>query len=274
MKEYEESFDKPLINLQAIFFILLIFGIVIFYASPMIFKKSTEKIEITKCESTAIQIEYITILVTPTPDGKIYFASEYQEGIRKIQNPFSFYSDNASGYKRMMVRSFVYDYKVLDYLTWYNDNDAKDYRLHPHTGYKFLVVYYAMYLDDRIADDTRYHIPSKQNFIVQSVYDNSKYYLPYEIPTHFKYLELEYSKDFDNREYAQYFGQHTEYSRNIDNRLTAGIVSVPDTVLYGGKSNCESGYIIYEIPNTLTDEELLAGIHFGKFGTAYWKLKP
>lgn len=273
MKEYEQSFDNPIINLQALFFIILIVSVGFWYLSPIVFHKESIK-PIIKNESTAIQIVYVNVTVTPTIDGKIYYANEYQEGIRKIQNKFTFSADNASGYKRMYVSSTVYDYKITDNLHWFNPSDYKYYSMVPHVGYKYLIVYYAMWMDNRVADDTPFYIPKSENYIVQSIYDDTKSYRPLDYPFQLRFAELEDDLDYRKKESIQSFGQHREYSRTSDAKNTAGEISVEDTILRAGLSNTMSGYKIYEIPNYLKDDELIAGINFYAFGNSWWRLSP
>lgn len=272
MKDLEISYDKPIINLHAVIMISLILICAFFYIAPLFKHKEVDK-PVIKNESKVIEKVYVTIMIPPTPDGKLYFASEFEEGIRKIQNPFSFFADNASGYKRMLIRSFVYDYKRLPYMTWHNDIDQLDYRMHPHENCDFLVVYYAMYIDDRVADNVRYYIPSINNYVVTSINGDKPIYIPMDVPKQLKFIDLEYSYDFNNVEIAQYFGQHTEYSRRGKDRQTGGYTSVEDDVLRAGKSNAESGYIIYQIPKDLETKDIIAGINFASFGTSYWKLQ-
>lgn len=271
MKEHELTYEKPIINLQALIFIALIILVGWFYLSPIFIKEKPIETPIIKNESKAIQIEYITVMVTPIPDGKLYFANEFSEGIRKIQNPFTFYTNNASGKKDMVVKSFVYDYKRLPYLTWHNDNDNQNYHVHPHEGYDYLIVYYAMYLDNRIADSVSYSIPSLNNFIVSDI-DKSSFYYAVDMPAHINYIELEHSYDFNNAEIAEYFGQRVSYSRRLNDKETAGIISIKEETINAGKSNAESGYIIYTIPKDIPDDRLIAGINFGENKRPWWKL--
>ena len=272
--DYETDLDNKPINFQFIGIILiaLVITTILFY--PFIFKEKKTSITPVKNESKVIQIEYITVLVTPTPDGKLYYASEQEEGIRKIQNPFSFYADNASGHKRMKVISTVYDYKIFDKLHWHNPSDNKDYEMLPQTGNKFLFVFYAMYLDDRTADDTRYYIPDSSKYVIQSIYDNNHIYYPIDYPYQLRILEMENSRDYTNTIEAQYFGTTRYYSKSSEYRKTAGETYTKNEVLRGGKSNAQSGYIVYEIPSILESNELIAGINFGSFGTSWWRLKP
>jgi hypothetical protein len=272
MKDYEISYDKPVINLQAVIFIGLILICVFFYIAPL-FKQKEVITPVIKNESIAIQIEYVTVLVTPTPDGKLYFASEYESGIRKIQNPFTFRIDNASGLKDAVVKTVAYDFKRVKELTWFNDADNKWYKINPYTGYDYLIVYYAMYLDNRIGDNTQYNIPALHNFIVTGIENRDVVFYPQDYPKHLRYAELEYSYDYNNVEYAEHFGQHVEYSKRTKDKHTAGLASIEDTHINAGKSNAESGYLIYEIPKELKTDDIITGINFGNYGYGYWKLK-
>lgn len=267
---YEPSYEiKP--NYFLIFIVIISICVLIAYGYTH-FQKPIETV--IKNESKVIQIEYVTVLVTPTPDGRLYYASEQEEGIRKIQNPFSFYADNASGYKHMKIVSTVYEYKEFKKLTWHNPSDNLDYGMYPQTGKKFLFVFYAMYMDDRVSDDTRFFIPNSSQYVVQSIHDSSKTYYPIEYPKQLRFLELEYARDFLNREQAEYFGGMNAYTRSMNNRETAGEIFQETNILKGGKSNVLSGYVLYEIDDYLKPDELIAGINFYAFGNAWWRLKP
>jgi hypothetical protein len=222
--------------------------------------------------STAIEIVYITITVTPTPDGLQFFSSEYDNGIRKIHRPFSFYTDNSSGYKSLKVSSYVYDYKIFQKLHWHNPSDSLDYTTLPTEGKKFIVVFYAMILDDKIGDDSSFYLPRSSTFVIADRLKD-KTFSPYEYPKQLRILELENSYDYTDTIQAQYFGQHREYTSGISAKDTAGEISIEHDRIKPGLSNTESGYVIYEIDNDSQAENLITGINFYSFGSSWWKLK-
>ena len=269
--DYEIEYDTG-IN-WSLLILILIFGLAFFNAYSSITAKPVEIAPI-KNESKAIQIEYVTILITPTPDGKLYYAGEYEEGVRKIQNPFTFIDYNASGYKTMKVSAFVYDYKTFNVLHWFNPSDQLYYPSFPKENMKYLVVYYAIYLDDVLADDTRFPLPNSDKFVVASNVEPDKFYYPVEFEKQLRIKELEFSKDFNNIDQAQYFGQRRLYSRVEKYTSTAGEYSDVHNIVRGGINNAESGYVIYEIPNNMPDDQLIAGMNLYAFGNTWWRLKP
>lgn len=272
MEDYEVNFSQKIINPHFIIIIIISIGLFYFFAYPIMQTHTEKNVDIPPVKNISTVVEYVTVLVTPTPDGKTYFASEFQSGIRKIQNPFSFYRKNVTGLKDIKVTSFVYDYRIYNVLHWFNPSDYKYYEMSADSDKKFLFVFYAMYMDDIAGDDTRFYIPNKRNYVVQSLKNNKLYY-PIEYPNQLRIEELEYAYDYTNTNKAQYFGQIRKYTRDLSASNTAGEISIEQNWLRGGLSNMQSGYILYEIPSEIKDEDLLAGINFYGYGNAWWKLK-
>lgn len=266
---YEPSYkNSP--NYFLIFVLIISVCIIVGY----VYTHGQKPIEpIIKNESKMVQIEYVTVIVTPTPDGKLYYANEFDNGIRKIQNPFSFFSDNATGLKDLKITSMVYDYKIYNKLHWYNPSDGLYYEMSPSKDMKYLFVFFASYMDDVTADDTRFYIPNTSNYVIQSIYKNDVY-TPIEYPKQIRFTEMEYSKDFKNRESAQYYGGIRSYTRSIDYKNSAGEIFIETNVLRGGESNYISGYLLYEIPKEMYEQELIFGVNYYAYGNAWWRLKP
>lgn len=255
--------------------IIAVIIIILFIISGIPFKllKPAKITNETSINNTIIIYKNITIMITPTPDGKLYYANEFQEGIRKIQNPFTFYRSNATGFKNLRISSFVYDYKILDKVHWHNPSDNLDYEMNPTKDFKFLFVFYAVTMETRIADDTRFYLPDSKNFVVQEL-GKTRLYIPIDYPKQLRLIELENSRDYTNTIQAEYFGQYRKYLSNLEYSNTAGETSISTPWLGGGKSNTISGYIVYEIPNNINEKNLIAGINFYSFGNTWWKLKP
>lgn len=215
--------------------------------------------------------KYIEILVTPTIDGKQYFASEYQTGLRKINNWFSYYREDALGKQDMNIHVIVYDYKIFNKYTWFNPQDWKYYVEFPHEGKKFIFVFINIYMDDVIADDTRAWFPDESHFAVQI---NNKLYLPIPIEKELKIEELKYSYNYNKDTIAQYYGTYRYYSSDLSHAKTAGETYENLTYIKGGLSNAISGYLLFEIPKDIPDEDLIVTGSFNAFGNSGWLLKP
>lgn len=273
MEEYEYDFDPKPINYRLIV-LLLVCGIVttfLFY--PILFPaKPIQKIEpIKENVSTAIQIEYVTVYVTPIPDGKVYFSSEYQTGIRKINRPFSFIRENALGKKDLAIHANVYDYKVFNSYHWFNPTDYKYYQVYPTSANdKFVFVFFSIYSDDVIGDDTRFWIPTEKNIDLQV---NEISYSPTNIIKSLRIMELENTYNEDDVLRVGAFNSERMYSASKEYAKTAGETTTSIDVLKGGKSNKIDGYILFEIPKDSKDTDMLFGCNFYSWGNSQWRLK-
>ena len=274
--DYEDDYDLKPFNFQLLAIIGICCLVVGVFAYPFILKSLEPKpvpIQEPKNESKLIQIEYVTVLVTPTPDGQTYYATEYENGIRKINNPFSFYRKDASGKKELKLMSIVYDYKITNSLHWHNPSDNIDYEQKPSKNKKYLWVFYGMWLDDRVSDDTRFYRPSTKNFVVINR-KTEQSYNPIDYPKHLRISELEYSYDITGTIQSEYFGTKRLYSSSTEYANTAGEYSDEQQWIQGGKSNAQSGYVLYEIEESDDVKDLIAGINFYSWGDAFWRLSP
>jgi len=271
--DYEVDLDAKPINFRLLALLCICAAITGFLFYPMFKPQPVKVIEPLQNVSQAIEIRYIEVPVTQAPDGLVFFASEYQTGIRKINRPFSFYGDNVTGKKDMRIITRVYDYKIFTKLHWYNPSDTHIYEMLPSSGNKYLFVFYNMMMDDITAQDARFFMPSFKNFVVQDMNIAGQFY-PLEYPYQINIKELEYSYNLNDDSKVKHFSGHREYSTSLSEKSTAGEIWIKHNILRGGISNSEDGYILYEIPIDTKEENLIVGINFYSWGDAYWKLKP
>jgi hypothetical protein len=261
--------DENEFNTRIIFwiaFIALIIGGIIF-AFP---SKPVVKNEPVVIVDEPVKIEYVYITVQPTPDGKTYFASEYESGIRKLGREFSFIRYNTTGYKTTSIHANVYDYRVFNSYHWFNPEDYKYYEEYPSKlGKKFLFVFAYIYADDVIGDDTRVWIPTTKSYAVQC---QNKMYYPISFMEQLRIKELEdvYNSNDDYR--IGYYNTVKMYSEE-GNRDTAGEYTQSIDVLKGGKSNKIDGYIVFEIDKEDKLEDLTVHADYFAFGKSSWKIK-
>ena len=270
--EYEETYEPQIFNyrlLALICFYAVLFGITMY---PVLFETpKSELINITENKIEAIQIEYITIFVTPVPDGKLYFASEYETGIRKINRPFSFMREKTSGLKNTVVHAVVYGFREMNYYTWFNPVEYKYYNEYPiGENNKFMFIFYNIYLDDITGDDTRLWITTEKQMNLQI---NDVVYSPVEYPKQIRIKELENTFNLNEDSGISAYNSKTAYSFSSEYRNTAGEYSQTYDVLKGGKSNAIDGYIIFEIPKNSKSEDMLFAVNYNTFGNSFWRLK-
>jgi hypothetical protein len=254
-----------------VFAFLAFVGLLIFlvFGGNIIFPKANK----VNSSSTTVFIEKtVTVLVTPTPDGHIYFASEYQNGTRLLKRPFSFIRYNALGNQDMKVTTIVYDYKIFDKLHWFNPAQYKYQEQLPTEGFKWCFIMVYVYMDDVIGDDTRYWMFNRSYF---ALFDEKSRYLSThrDYPYQLRYKELENTPTFDNSQYVQAFKQERMYSESLAFAESAGEYSNELYYLRGGKSNAIDGYLLFEIPENTTPEDLIVLGNFDSFGFSQWRLK-
>lgn len=271
MKEYEFTGEQKIINVH--FLALIGIGLIIlaFMMWPMI---KPDKVKINTSVnnsniSTIVITEYVTVTVTPTPDGRLYFANEYESGVRKIKRPFSWFREDVSGTKDMSVHVTAYNYRVMNFYNWFNPQDYKYYKQFASENNKYVFVFIQIYMDDIIGQDSRMWLPDEKHYALQV---NSRLYYPIEFQKQLRIKELEETFNLNDDSRVSYYGTLRTYKKgHIE---TAGETTENLTYLYGGKSNAVDGYLVYEIPENTTDEELILTASFNAFGNSAWILKP
>lgn len=254
-----------------VFIILLGIIMLIIGGTPYLFPHRLDsKINQTNQSNVTIVYKFIEKLVTPTPDGHIYFASEYQNGTRLLQRPFSWIRYNASGTMDMKVTTIIYDYKMFNKLHAFNPDDWKYDEILPETGKKFLFIFPYVFMDDIIGDDTRMWMFNRNFF---AVYNGKDTFRPKVYPYQIRFKELENTPTFNQEMHVQSFKSIRMYDFNPDYFSTAGEYNDEIYYLRGGQSNAVDGYLIYEIDEKDNPEDLLVLAQFYAFGSAQWRLR-
>jgi hypothetical protein len=258
---------KTMIN-PRVFAFLAIIGVFIFLAfgGNILFPKK----DTTKNETQMIVVERtVEKLVTPTPDGHIYFASEYQNGTRLLKRPFTFIRYNALYKQDMKVTTIVYDYKFFEKLHWFNPTTYKYQEQLPDEGTKFCFIFVTVFMDDIGGDDTRMWAFNRSYF---GLYDGANMNYPFYYPFQIRYRELEQTPTFDNTGYVEAFKQKRLYNNEEFAVKTAGEISDETYYLRGGISNAIDGYLLFQIPNQTPIENLIVFGDFSSFGFSRWRL--
>lgn len=155
----------------------------------------------------------------------------------------------------------VYRYWINDTYQWHNDMDNRYYTQKPGVGNKYLFVFVQM----MNLGDTRVWLPPAGSIVVH--YDGRNYFQDY---THYKpdkssdrkataveIKEVEYLHKLNGDEYVEDFG----FSHGTE----LGYI-------YPGKSNAVDGYIIYEVPQSLSPETTYVTIRFNGEDYGVWRL--
>jgi hypothetical protein len=155
----------------------------------------------------------------------------------------------------------VYRIWINETYFWHNDMDNKYYVQKPKPGYKYLFLFINVFNKG----DSRIWPPTSGNINVY--YNGQKYsadpthYLPDKSSdlkaTAIEVKEIQYFPKLFGTEYVEDFG----YSHGAQLAF-----------LYPGRSNAIDGYLVFEVPASLTAEKAYAEIAFNGNTVGVWKL--
>ena len=215
--------------------------------------KGTEFAASTPSQTTVIVTTHIstpiptTIVPTNTP---IQFPDAYSIG--------ELFNFNEGKYAS---RATVYRVWMNETYQWHNDKDNLYYTQHPKAGNKYLMVY----VNIENLGSTAYVYPKSSTIILHNdgnIYTiDASHSLPDKAGDRkekpIEILEIEHQSDFFKMENVEDYG----YSHGM----------VQDFV-YPGQGNAIDGYMIYEVPASLTPENTYVEIVFAGPYRAVWKL--
>ena len=176
-------------------------------------------------------------------------------GALELKERFSF------GSVKVASQATVYKYWINDTYQWHNDKDNNYYVQSPGAGNKYLFVF--VHLEN--SGDTRVWFPSAGNVVVSNngirYYQDQNHYKPNKVSnlkaTPIEVKEIQYSQKLNGDEYVEDFG----FSHGTELGY-----------LYPGTSNAVDGYVIYEVPKSLTPEETYIVVPFNGQDQGVWKL--
>lgn len=255
-----------------IFAFLALVGIIffiVFGANAFLFPNKTKKV--INEPAPIILKEYITILVTPTPDGHIYFSNEYENGTRMIKRPFTFIRYNALGKQDLKVTTIVYDYMFFEKLHWFNPAQYKYQEQLPTKGKKFCFIFITSWMDNIGGDDARMWMFNRTYFGLYNE-GTKEMYEPINYPYQLRFHELENTPNFNNDGYVQAFKSFRAYSDSSNVVKSAGEYNDEKYYLRGGISNAIDGYLIYEIPIETVPNNLVVFGRLHELGFSQWRL--
>lgn len=184
---------------------------------------------------------------TPTPDP-------FPNAL-KLKDGFPF------GTGKVASEATVYRVWMNDSYQWHNDMDNRYYFEKPKSGYKFLFVFLNVFNKG----DTRVWPPTAANVKVHykgEVYSSDpNHFLPDKSSdrkaTAIEVKEVEFFSKLFGSEYVEDYGYShgTQYA-----------------YLYPGKSNAIDGYLIYQVPVSLTPDKAYARVEFNGNEVGVWNL--
>ena len=211
-------------------------------------------------KNTGTTAPAITTQIPDTPTPAIVTTAPTPEpdpfpGALRIKESFPF------GTGEVASECTVYRVWMNKTYQWHNDRDNKYYTQSPKAGKKYLILFVNVFNNGT----TRVWPPTSST--IKVYYEGTAYssdpthYLPDKASdrkaTPIEVKEIQYYPKLFGSEYVEDFG----YSHGD---MTA--------YLYPGKSNAIDGYIIYEVPESLTLDKAYARIAFNGKDVGVWKL--
>jgi hypothetical protein len=243
----------PVKIIAGIFIVLIIAAVVVLIVVPKMSIGSSQISSTltsstgTVTSTTSIPKTTLPATAAPTPDpfpNALYLKDSFTFGEGKI-------ASEGTVYRIWMNETYF----------WHNDMDNKYYIQKPKPGYKYLFLFINVFNKG----DTRIWPPTSGNINVY--YSGQKYsadpthYLPDKSSdlkaTAIEVKEIQYFPKLFGTEYVEDFG----YSHGSQLAY-----------LYPGRSNAIDGYLVFEVPASLTPEKAYAEIAFNGNTVGVWKL--
>lgn len=246
---------QPVMIIAVVFLILVIAAGMFLFVLPGLSGTSPGLLPAGTTTETVIPV--VTTSLTPLPVATAIPTQKpdpFPDALG-LKDRFAFGSGNIAS------EATVYKFWINDTYEWHNDNDNRYYVEKPRTGYKFLFVFVHMQNNG----DYRVWFPPAGNIIVSNngatYTEDRSHYKPDkaadEDATPIEVKEVMYSQKLNGDEYAEDFG----FSHGTELAY-----------LYPGTSNAVDGYIVYQVPKSLTPEETYVMIPFNAQDQGVWKL--
>jgi hypothetical protein len=248
---------SPVLFLAGIVVILVIAAAIIFVVLPQFGGShgaagSSSAVPVTSLITTGpIMVTPALPVTTPAPTTP---ANLYPDAL-KLKQPFTFGSGD------VISECTVYRYWINDTYQWHNNFDNHYYTQKARDGYKFLFIFIDMVNNGK----TRVWPPTTDK--IHLLYGGTEYpiYAGHSLPaksiknevTITQITEMQYQSTLTGSEYVEDFG----YSHGTKYAF-----------LYPGQSNAIDGYLIYEVPDSLTADNTVVRIEFNGSDVGVWKL--
>ncbi|MFA4859433.1 zinc-ribbon domain-containing protein [Methanoregula sp.] len=241
----------PVAVLAGIIVVLVVAAVLALVVLPGVSKNIPTEIPETPAPAvtTMIPDTPAPVLTTRTPRPDPY------PGALRIKDSFPFGSGEVAS------QGTVYRVWMNSTYHWHNDMDNRYYTQKPHAGNKYLIIFVNVYNNGT----TRVWPPAagtiKVHYEGTGYSMDSTHYLPNKAydrkATPIEVQEIQYYPKLFGSEYVEDYG----YSHGDQTAY-----------LYPGKSNAIDGYIIYEVPESLTLDRAYARIAFNGADVGVWKL--
>jgi zinc-ribbon domain len=249
---------RPKIIVAFIFILLIIAAAVAFLILPNMSGPGTSRGSLPGSVTT---VQTTIPIVTASPPTTSMTSSSPTPKPDPFPDALSLKERYPFGSGKVASEATVYNYWINDSYEWHNDMDNHYYVQKPRAGNKYLFVFVHLVNNG----DTRVWFPPAGSVIVH--YEDARYY---QDQSHYKpdkasdlkatpveVNEIQYFHKLNGDEYVEDFG----FSHGTELAY-----------LYPGMSNAVDGYIIYEVPQSLTPEKTYVEIPFNSQDRGVWRL--
>jgi len=162
----------------------------------------------------------------------------------------------------------VYRHAWLDNYTWYNIPMGQYYKQEPIKGNRYFAVWITQEAFGTDGHNSTGFFPFYEDAFRLQVKDQLIEFDRIHNPT-CRILEFDNKGDYYNVITAPPLGYYIKKVGYTPE--TGGYVALRIGEIHIGKSNSESGYLLFEVPKgTMTEDVILLG-NFARFGSAYWR---
>lgn len=178
---------------------------------------------------------------------------------------------NGEGTKDLMVGIVAYRHKFLDSYTWYNNALGQYFTETPPTGTRYLAVWvHEEMLGDNATFDPSMWAFDETAFRLQI---NGNLYYPYQGHNPVNNIkEFEGYHDYYDVYIAPPFGYDLVFTSHSPQ--SGGWEAMQRGWLRLGQGNALDGYILFEVPATTYEKDMILTGAFSTFGDAYWHFSP
>jgi len=245
----------PVKIIAGIVIVLIIAAVAVFVVLPKV-SGGSSRISPGPVSGTGTITTPPTVLVTAVPTTVVPApAPDPFPNALLLKDGFPF------GEGKIASEGTVYRIWMNETYSWHNDMDNKYYPQKPKPGNKYLFVFINVFNKG----DTRVWPPTSGNIVVhyngQEYSPDPTHYLPDKSSdrqaTAIEVKEVQYFSKLFGSEYVEDFG----YSHGMELAY-----------LYPGKSNAIDGYLVFDVPSSLTPEKAYAEIVFNGNEAGVWKL--
>lgn len=225
-------------------------------------------------EKQVSTVEIITPEPTPTPKPTVTvqalkpgeYVDPFAPGQRWERQWFRWTALNVSGLQKIDRGIVIYNHQYLNSFTVWDYTWGNYYQINPDPGMRFLAVF--VHQEEFSPDNSGWYGYQNESFRIQYNGDVHNTYSKYDYRYPIRELETVHG-DYYGIDFAKPYGMQRVYiGRGYAS--TGGYRNEYLYSLWYGKGNAWDGYLLYQVPVSITDNDFFIVGNFGGKGV-YWR---